>query len=167
MKSAAKPLNVEIRLLLQIIDQGYERKAWHGPNLRGSIRGLSSEVAAWRPDAGRHSIWEIVVHAAYWKYAVRRLLTGEPRASFAYKGSNWFPCPVRLTRERWHEATSLLAEEHSQLRSAIQDLQPRSLHEKPSSSKYTRANLLYGIASHDIYHAGQIQLVKRLFIAKV
>src|SRR5262249_49754538 len=162
-KSTARPLDVEIRSLLQIVDQGYDSKAWHGPNLRGSIRGLSPELAAWRPGPRRHSIWEIVVHAAYWKYAVRRLLTGQPKGSFAYKGSNWFRWPDALNQEGWHEATSLLALEHSQLRSAIRDLPPRSLHRKPSSSKYTRTNLLYGIASHDIYHAGQIQLVKRLY----
>jgi len=158
-----KLLDSEIRLLLQVLDQGYETKAWHGPNLKGSTRGLSSEVAGWRPGSGRHNIWEIVLHAAYWKYAVRRMLTEEPRGTFPCKGSNWFPCPVPLTPGRWRDAVMLLVQEHSELRTAIQDLQPSRLHQKPSSSKYTRVNLIYGVASHDIYHAGQIQLLKRLY----
>jgi uncharacterized damage-inducible protein DinB len=91
------------------------------------------------------------------------MLTGEPRGTFPCKGSNWFPCPAPLTAGRWRETLMLLAQEHSQLRTAIQDLQPSGLHQKPASSKYTRANLICGIASHDIYHAGQIQLLKRLY----
>jgi DinB family protein len=158
-----KPLDAQIRLLLDVVDQGYEKKAWHGPNLKGSTRGLSSEVAAWRPGPRRHNIWEIVLHAAYWKYAVRRMLTGEPRGTFPCKGSNWFPCPVPLTPRRWREVVALLAQEHSELRSAIQDLQRSRLQQKPSSSKYTRMNLIYGAACHDVYHAGQIQLLKRLY----
>src|SRR5262249_48741890 len=70
-------------LLLRILDEAYERKAWHGTNLRGSLRGVSSDTAAWRPARGRHNIREIAVHCAYWKYTVRRRLTGEKRGSFA------------------------------------------------------------------------------------
>ena len=83
-----------IALLLQMIDEAYDKKSWHGPNLRGGIRGLSPAMAAWRPAENRHSIAEIAVHAAYWKYTVRRRLRGEKRGSFPLKGSNWFPRPV-------------------------------------------------------------------------
>src|SRR6185436_8272660 len=79
--------------LLALLDQAYDRRSWHGTNLRGSIRGVSTEQAAWRPGPSRHNIWEIVVHAAYWKYAARRRLTGEARVSFPIKGSNWFERP--------------------------------------------------------------------------
>ena len=39
----------EIALLIRILDESYERKAWHGPNLKGSIRGLAPDRAVWRP----------------------------------------------------------------------------------------------------------------------
>ena len=61
-----------VQQLLAIIDQAYNRKSWHGTNLRGSIRGLTAAEAAWRPARDRHNVWEVVVHAAYWKYAVTR-----------------------------------------------------------------------------------------------
>ena len=95
-------------LLLQIIDSGYNRKAWHGPNLRQSLRGVSAEDAAWRPAPGRHNIWEIAVHAAYWKYVVRRRLRGDLRGSFACEGSNWFvrPSPTAHNKERRGSRTS-------------------------------------------------------------
>ena len=97
MKTEFPPGSGELALLLRILDEGYEKKAWHGPNLKGSIRGLSAEQAAWRPYPGRHSIAENVVHCAYWKYAVRRRLRGDKRGSFALKGSNWFAIPSPLS----------------------------------------------------------------------
>src|SRR6516162_1988227 len=79
----------EINILEHLLDESYEKKAWHGPNLKGSIRGLTALQAAWRPSPRRHSIAEQVIHAAYWKYAVRRRLRGDLRGSFPLKGSNW------------------------------------------------------------------------------
>ena len=62
----------DIDLLLTQMDQAYNRRSWHGTNLRGSIRGLEPEQAVWRPAPRRHNIQELVVHAAYWKYACWR-----------------------------------------------------------------------------------------------
>src|SRR6266446_6027379 len=93
----AVEVHPEIRLLVSLIDQAYEKKAWHGPNLKGSLRGLTAAEAAWRPQPQRRSIAEIVLHAAYWKYIVRRRLRSEKRGSFDLKGSNWFPVLAPLT----------------------------------------------------------------------
>src|SRR5512134_818542 len=84
----------QIDQLLDIVARAYDRRSWHGTNLRGSIRGLAPAAAAKRPRPGRHNIWELVVHAAYWKYAVRRRLTGQKRGSFPLDGSNFFKRPV-------------------------------------------------------------------------
>jgi hypothetical protein len=149
-------------LLLALLDEGFDRKAWHGPNLRGALRGLSARIAAKRPASGRHNVWELTVHAAYWKYAVRRRLTGEKRGSFALPGSNWFPCPSPLTEAAWKDAVSLLVREHRLLRAAVAALPAGSLSRTSKGSRYTNARLVAGIAAHDLYHAGQIQVVKRL-----
>jgi uncharacterized damage-inducible protein DinB len=152
----------EIRLLLSTIDQAYDRRSWHGTNLRGSVRGLSARQAAWRPAAGRHNIWELVVHAAYWKYAVARRFTGERRGSFPLKGSNWFPRPQVATDKAWRTDVDLLEEMHRLLRAAVEDLSPGELSRTPKGSKTSNAFILTGIAAHDLYHAGQIQLLKKL-----
>jgi len=156
--------------LLAILDQAYDRRSWHGTNLRGSIRGLSMEQAAWRPGRSRHNIWEIVVHAAYWKYAARRRLTGEARGSFPLKGSNWFERPGRAPRVQmkadttavWRSDIALLDEMHRALLDAVAHLSPVSLHRRIARSKDTNFSLITGVAAHDLYHAGQIQLLKRL-----
>jgi hypothetical protein len=162
MKTPLAPASGELALLLRILDEGYEKKAWHGPNLKGSIRGLSSEQAAWRPHPNRHSIAENVVHCAYWKYAVRRRLHAEKRGSFSIKGSNWFAIPSPLTQSTWKEYVALLEQEHRLLRAGVASFPVERLHDPPEGEKVRFSTLLFGIAAHDIYHAGQIQLLKRL-----
>lgn len=154
----------QIELLLRVIDQAFDRKSWHGTNLAGSIRGLDVETASWRPHQRRHNIWEIVVHAAYWKYATWRQLTDGPRGSFPVKGSNWFRRPEAGSgeQERWKADVALLRDTHRSLRSAVAALDPKELISQPKGSKLSRLTLITGIAAHDLYHAGQIQLLKRL-----
>ncbi len=151
-----------IKLLLQIIDEAFDRKAWHGPNLRGSLRGVTAREAAWRPARGRHNIWEIAVHAAYWKYAVRRRILGGKRGSFPLKGCNWFARPTRLDGKTWREDVNLLTDEHARMRDAIARLSDAALSKRTGKGKTCLATLVYGVALHDVYHAGQIQLLKRL-----
>src|ERR1700745_2362613 len=81
------------QLVLALLDEGYSRKTWHGPNLRQSLKGVTASRAAWRPAPGRRNIWELALHAAYWKYAVRRRIEGGKRGSLVLKGSNFFPRP--------------------------------------------------------------------------
>jgi uncharacterized damage-inducible protein DinB len=156
------PPSSEIQLLLSIIDQAYDRRSWHGTNLRGSIRGLSAERAARRPRSERHNIWEVVVHTAYWKYAVTRRLTGQKRGSFPLKGSNFFPRTESGNEKQWREDIALLEQTHRALREAVAMMSPRDLPRTAQGGKVTNAFLITGIAAHDLYHAGQIQLLKRL-----
>jgi uncharacterized damage-inducible protein DinB len=152
----------EVQLLLLVLDQAYDRKSWHGTNLRGSIRRLSIGEAAWRPGAGRHNIWEIVVHAAYWKYVVWRRLTGQRRGSFPLEGSNWFERPKEGNEQEWRADIALLERMHRSLRESVERLAPRALSRVPQGSTISHAAIISGAAAHDLYHAGQIQLLKKL-----
>ncbi len=145
------------KLVLALLDEAYEKKTWHGPNLKQSIKGITAKQAAWRPRPGRHNIWEVTLHAAYWKYAVRRRIEGGKRGSFALKGSNFFVRPEKgkLNEAAWSADKKLLEREH------------RALHVTVAKVLRTAraAKLLpqlYGVAFHDIYHAGQIRLLLRL-----
>jgi hypothetical protein len=150
----------DILLLLDLLDEAFDKKSWHGPNLLGSIRGVTPEQAAWRVAPGRHNIWELTLHAAYWKYVVRRRITKEKRGSFVIPGSNFFERPVELTNAAWKSDTRILIEEHVRLR----DVVARLAKEKPGDGKQWRAtlHLIRGAAAHDLYHAGQIRLLRRL-----
>ena len=155
----------ELAWLLELIDQAYDRKAWHGTNLRGSVRGIPADVASLRPHPDRHNIAEQVLHAAYWKYTARRRLRADKRGSFPIKGSNWFPVAAPLSAERWAEHLTLLDDEHRLFRATVAEFPAQRLVDSTGNSKYTFRALLMGVASHDLYHAGQIQLLKRLLSA--
>jgi hypothetical protein len=153
--------------MISAIDWGYNRQSWHGTNLRGSLRGLTLDEVMRRPRPGRHNIWELVVHCAYWKYVVRRRLTGEKRGSFPLDGSNFFERPIRgVTRadlvRQWKADLALLDDMHKQLRAVVAKLPASKLKTPGSSKRPTPLWLVQGIAAHDLYHAGQIQLIKRL-----
>ena len=156
-------MSSKVDLLVKAIDQGYDHKSWHGPILKGSLRGLPAEQAAWRPALSRHNIWEIAVHAAYWKYSLlRRLRRGED-VRFPLKGSNWFPRPEGEPDEKaWKADLKLLEQIHRDLRAAVAALSEKDLEAIPEGSKTNVVDLVLGVAYHDIYHAGQIQLLKRL-----
>lgn len=155
-------MNNRVADLLASLDAAYNRRSWHGTNLRGSIRGLSAGQAAWRPARNRHNIWELVVHAAYWKYTVVRRFTGGARGSFPLKGSNWFARDDGAGGKGWRQDVALLDEQHRLLRAAVAALADRDLDRTPRGSKVSNFALLSGIVAHDLYHAGQIQILKRL-----
>jgi uncharacterized damage-inducible protein DinB len=148
--------------LLFLIDTAYDKVSWHGPNLRGSLRGVTLAQAAWRPAPGRHNIWELLVHAAYWKYAAWRRLTGAKRGSFPLGGSNFLRRPVEMTPRAWRADLERLEEMHRLLRAAIAAIPVTQLDRPSGQSGVTKRALATGVAAHDLYHAGQIQLLKRL-----
>lgn len=152
----------DLTTLLALIDAAYDHRSWHGPNLRGSLRGVTPSQAAGRPERSRHNIWELTVHAAYWKYIGLRRLTGAKRGSFELKGSNWFARDDEPTAGAWRADLKLLDESHRAFRAAVALLTPRDLTRTPAGSEFSNAGLISGVAAHDLYHAGQIQLLKRL-----
>jgi uncharacterized damage-inducible protein DinB len=157
------PRNVapEIKLLLDLLDEAYDRTAWHGPNLRGALRGLPAEKATWKPAPDRNSVWQLALHCAYWKYAVCRRLTGEgARGSFPRRPSNWPALPERCDAASWKVDVALLDEEHRRLRETVASFPAGRLSERRGMS--TAARLIYGIAAHDLYHAGQIRVLIKL-----
>jgi hypothetical protein len=154
------PSDLQIRSLLDLLDEAFDKKSWHGPNLRGSIRGVTAAQAAWRPAPGRHNIWELTLHAAYWKYVVRRRITGEKRGSFVLAGSNFFERPVERTEAAWKQDVAILVAEHKALRLAIARLSAAS--RQDAREWRSTLHLIRGAAAHDVYHAGQIRLLRQL-----
>ncbi len=152
----------DLKSLQLILDEGFDKRAWHGPNLMGGLRGLSLGQLLYRPRKKSHNIWELAVHCAYWKYAVRNLLQEGKRRSFPLEGGNFFPRNGPLTESEWKKDFALVKREHAALKAAIRSLDPKTLDLKPKRSRDTARRLVLGIAAHDIYHAGQIALLKRL-----
>ena len=161
-KKRATRSDAGIAILLHALDEAYDRRAWHGTTLKGSLRGLTARQASWRPAPGRHNIRELAVHAAYWKYRVRRRLTGERRGSFAIDGNNWFE-RSGADEKAWRSERDLLEREHRALRQVVANL-PSGRLAGPLTGMRRRTALreIAGIALHDVYHTGQIQLLKAM-----
>lgn len=143
------------------MDRAYDGRSWHGPNLKRALRGLTPAVAFFRPGPERHSVYDLALHAAYWKYVVRRRLSGEKRGSFALSGSNFFLAPARSSPKEIDAARSLLEREHCALHELVEELPERVFAVR--FGRWTGEAMLSGAAAHDLYHAGQIQLLKKLF----
>ena len=151
------------RLLVEILDHAFTGRGWQGTTLTGAIRGVSPALASWRPASDRHSIWDLVLHTAYWKYAVRCRLTGErPKGGFARSPANWPTPPAQGGTGAWRADIRLLKVEHAKLRDVVAQLSDRRLARRTPSGAWRLDETIFGVAAHDAYHTGQIQLLKRL-----
>lgn len=131
--------------------------AWSGPSLADVLKGVDAPLAARRvlPDA--HTIWELVLHIAAWEEIALKSLTGQrPEVT---PEIDW--PPVEATdAHAWKEALQELELAHEALRIAVESM-PEDKMEQPVADKLTAARLLHGVVQHDLYHAGQIALLRK------
>ncbi len=150
--------------ILRLVEAPRGKRPWFGgASVLGCLRGVAPELAAWKPAPGRHGIWELALHIAYWKYAVRRKLQDLPTGGFPRSPANWPAPPVVPEQEAWKSDRALLREEQQKLVTAVRAFDPKRLDDTaPGQGAYRYVDLLHGIVMHDIYHVGQIQVLKRL-----
>jgi len=157
----------EIRMLVENLDHAFGGRAWHGPTLTGALRGVTPARALWRPKAKRHGIWDLVLHAAYWKYVVRCRVTGErPLEGFPRAPANWPAVPSRPDAKQWRADLRLLKQMHAELRAAVAVLPARKLRARSPKGTWSYGEMILGVAAHDLYHTGQIQYIKRLAVGR-
>jgi hypothetical protein len=149
-------------LLIQAMDSAFLKRGWHGPVLRNVLKDLPARVARRRPIRGRHSIWELALHTAYWKYVVRRRVTGDESLTFPRTGANFPVVPPRGGEKEWQADLRLLDEQHRLLRAAVAAVPPARLARKRPRAPWTLAEEIQGAASHDLYHAGQMMMLRRM-----
>jgi len=126
------------------------------------LRDLPSRVARRRPVRGRHSIWELALHTAYWKYVVRRRVTGDESLTFPRTGANFPAVPARGGEKEWQADLRLLDEQHRLLRAAVAALPPARLARKRPRAIWTLAEEIQNAAAHDLYHTGQMMMMRRM-----
>jgi uncharacterized damage-inducible protein DinB len=141
------------------------RKNWHGgPSPSGALRGVTAAQAAWRPTPRRKTVWELALHIAYWKYTVRRHLETGERPRFPRSPANFPDQPEPADDAAWARDVALVRAEHERLVAAVRALASARLDDlPPDGRRWTYGELVLGIAAHDAYHTGQIQLLKRLW----
>jgi uncharacterized damage-inducible protein DinB len=148
----------EINRILDQMDRAYSGEAWHGPDLKQLLDGISAEDASKHPVAGAHSIWELVNHIAAWNTIVQQKSKGEPVAMTTEL--DW--PPVWETSEvTWKRALENFAESRTRLRNYVKTVHDDQLDEPIQRENYSRYVLLHGLVQHDLYHAGQIAVLKK------
>ena len=148
----------ETKRIADQLHRAYAGGAWHGPALRELLRGVSAKQAAARPVRGAHTIWELVLHITAWKRAVLRRMQG--KALSLSPKENFPPMPTATTAN-WKKTLAALQAAQYDLRRAVSALPESRLKGIVPGKRYSLYFMLHGLVQHDLYHAGQIALLKK------
>ncbi len=141
------------------LKRAQQGEAWHGPSLRELLDGVTAAQAAARPIANAHSIWELVLHIIAWERIARRRLEGDALAEIPDEMN--FPPVTDASDEAWQATLRSLGECNQELRDAIKRMDDSQLEAIVPKTQYSNYVLLHGVIQHDLYHAGQIALLKK------
>jgi uncharacterized damage-inducible protein DinB len=148
----------EIERIVDQLKRAFEGEAWHGPSVMEIIEGITAQQAAARPVNGVHSIWELVLHIAAWERAVLGRLQGD-RAQLSAQ-EDW-PVVAETSDEAWERTRKNLERGNDELRLAILHLDESRLYEPILEDMPSVYGTLHGVIQHDLYHAGQIAMLKK------
>jgi len=148
----------EPTLIADQLRRAFEGDAWHGPALLELLEDVDAATAAAKPLPGVHSIWELVLHVAAWDGAACRRLGGKKAQ---LKGTANFPLVPKPTEAAWREAVAHAKQTHDALVKTVAALPESRLRERVPGKKYDFHFMLHGVAQHELYHAGQIAILKK------
>lgn len=158
MKPRSRGTSPVVVRLLDQLDRAYRRKAWHGPSLLECLDRLTPKQAAARPVKGAHSIWELVEHVATWDEVVAlRLEGGKPAVPPEYN----FPPVTKTTPAAWKATRARLARNHALLRRTVAAFPAAKVGRQRPGTSMTWYVLIHGAIQHELYHAGQIAMLRR------
>lgn len=146
------------------IRRAFNGAAWHGTPLRALAGGLTASQAAARPIRGAHTIWELVLHVTTWRDVVIRRIGGEPYRALS-DAEDWKPMPAKPTPAAWKRTLTDLDRSQTRLLLAVGRLTDRKLNHIVPDAKYDFRVMLSGIVQHDLYHAGQIAVIRKLALS--
>ena len=152
----------EMERIADQLKRAYEGKAWHGPSVREALAGVDAAKAARHSPSGGHSIWEVALHIGVWEGIVWRRLAGESIRDLP-DSQDW-PAVDDTSEAAWQRTLAALLEQSRQLRTAVAAFPESRLSEMVPGTMTPRSfyGEMHGVLQHDIYHAGQISLLKRL-----
>jgi DinB superfamily len=143
----------------RVLREGYGPGAWHGADLKGALADVSPALAFWRPGPGRHNIAEIALHHAFYARNVRAQLSGQPAEPFVLTGDDWFELEADGPLS-WPSIQAVVESEQDRLTRVVAGIEGGKVVSPMADAE--RFDLILGITCHAIYHAGQVQLVKRM-----
>jgi uncharacterized damage-inducible protein DinB len=150
----------ERQRILDLLDRAYRAKAWHGPAMLEALDGVGAALAARHVKKGVHSIWELVEHVASWNEFVADRLAGR---SVTVTPEKNFPPVARATPARWRATLRRLARTQGKFRRAVARFPVAKLGRRRPKLDHTWNVFIHGQIQHQLYHAGQIAMLRRAF----
>lgn len=154
-------MNEEIKRIIKAIESTYDGKGWFGDNILQQLEGINAEKACKIPEKLNHSIAEIIQHMMAWRLFIVEKLNGNTEYEVWDTDLNWVKI-TSLKEENWAFLKHQLAENQQLLIQTIQQKAEEQMDNKVDGRSYNFRLMLQGITQHDIYHVGQISLVKKL-----
>lgn len=151
----------EAKRIAQTLRDTYAGDAWVGPSLHDILRGLTPDQAYGHPMPNAHSIWEIILHMTAWRLFAWHKLNGNAGFDLASPEQDWPPVE-NDSLPAWEAALTELEKSQQQLLGALEGISDDKLHETVPGRDYSYYKLLHGIIGHDLYHGGQIVLLRKI-----
>ena len=148
----------EVEYLADLLKKAYEGGAWHGPSVKEALFNITSAKANARPIKNAHTIWELVLHITAWHDAARKRLTG---LTVNLSDEEDWPAVNNAGEYAWTSAIENLGKSTDNLLKTLSIFDSSKLHDNISGLNYTYYFLISGLIQHDVYHAGQIALLKK------
>jgi len=151
----------ETTRLADQIRRAFEGEAWHGDSLLELLAGITATQADARPIPNAHSIWELLLHIAAWDGAVLRRTGG---TAVILSDEENFPSVKDTSEPAWRKAIESVKQTHNELVRAVSEFPDERLNQPVPGKTQSYYNFFYmfsGIVQHELYHAGQIALLKK------
>lgn len=132
--------------------------AWHGPAVVELLEDLDASAAAAKTVPNVHSIWELLLHIAAWDAAALTRLSGQKCQP---SGPDNFPPVVKANDAAWRKTVTEVKKTHDKLVKTVAALSDERLRDRVPGKRYDFYHMLHGIAQHELYHAGQIAILKK------
>ena len=155
----AIPNELDASVFARILDEGYGPGAWHGADLKAALADVTPELAYRRPARGRHNIAEVALHHAYSAHGVRARLSDTAPEPFPLEGDDWFQLDDEATLP-WSRVLAIVEAEQQKLATLVAAIGAGRVRSPLPLAE--RFDLVLGVTCHAVYHAGQIQLIKRM-----
>jgi uncharacterized damage-inducible protein DinB len=143
-------------ILLSAYEEAFNGKAWHGPSLYGTLKKLKLDQIGHKKTTDGYTVWQVVLHCAYWKWYVRKQLSDKEIEKFPRSPRDWPAVPAKGDAAAWKDDLDLLVQEHARLLALIARSNDRKL-QTLIGGKTPAARLIYGVTAHDVYHTAQIR----------
>jgi uncharacterized damage-inducible protein DinB len=140
------------------LQRAFYGPAWHGPAVIEVLEDVNATMATAKPIVNVHSIWELLLHVAVWDQAALTRLGG---SKCQPTGEANFPPVMKANEAAWRKTIADAKRTHDRLVRTVSRISDERLRDRVPGKRYAFYHMLHGIAQHELYHAGQMAILKK------